>query len=62
MQGTAVGTGLNTDPRFGALVAEQISRETGLPFTSGKNKFYLLAGMRDTRRDEEGGVRGVMSE
>eukprot|EP00048_Salpingoeca_helianthica_P015168 m.225394 g.225394 ORF g.225394 m.225394 type:complete len:467 (-) comp16688_c0_seq1:61-1461(-) len=41
--GTAVGTGLNADPRFGGLVAAELAQLTGLPFKSGPNKFYLLA-------------------
>jgi fumarate hydratase, class II len=41
--GTAVGTGLNADPRFGALVAERIAALTGLPFVSAPNKFEALA-------------------
>jgi fumarate hydratase, class II len=41
--GTAVGTGLNADPRFGELVAARIATLTGLPFTSATNKFEALA-------------------
>src|SRR3954454_17596714 len=41
--GTAVGTGLNADPRFGELVARIIATLTGLPFTSAANKFEALA-------------------
>ncbi len=37
--GTAVGTGINADPEFGQLFAEQISAETGVAFSSMKNKF-----------------------
>jgi fumarate hydratase, class II len=37
--GTAVGTGLNADPRFGQMVARQIAKETGLGFTTAKNRF-----------------------
>jgi fumarate hydratase class II len=37
--GTAVGTGLNADPKFGAMVAKEIAREAKLPFSSAKNKF-----------------------
>lgn len=37
--GTAVGTGLNADPRFGGLVAKEVAKLSGLPFTSAKNKF-----------------------
>jgi fumarate hydratase class II len=39
MGGTAVGTGINADPRFGGMVARELARLTGLPFTSAKNKF-----------------------
>ena len=42
--GTAVGTGLNTHPKYAALAAEKISQETGLPFVSAPNKFSGLAG------------------
>jgi fumarate hydratase, class II len=41
--GTAVGTGLNADARFGELVAARIATLTGLPFTSATNKFEALA-------------------
>jgi len=41
--GTAVGTGLNTHPRFATRAAERISELTGLPFTSAPNKFEALA-------------------
>jgi len=37
--GTAVGTGLNADPRFGGMVAKEVARLSGLKFTSAKNKF-----------------------
>ena len=42
--GTAVGTGLNTDPRYANLSAERVADETGLPFVSAPNKFSGLAG------------------
>ena len=42
--GTAVGTGLNTDPRFAELVAKKIAEETGLAFVTAPNKFSALAG------------------
>jgi fumarate hydratase class II len=41
--GTAVGTGLNTHPRYAALAAERIALCTGLPFVSAPNKFAALA-------------------
>ncbi len=42
--GTAVGTGLNSPPRFGELAAARIASLTGLPFTTAPNKFAALAG------------------
>jgi fumarate hydratase class II len=41
--GTAVGTGLNTHPRFGEIVAHNIAQETGKRFTSAPNKFAALS-------------------
>ena len=41
--GTAVGTGLNADPRFGETVARILAEETGEPFTSARNKFAALS-------------------
>jgi fumarate hydratase class II len=41
--GTAVGTGLNTHPKYAQLVAQKIAAETGLPFKSAPNKFSALA-------------------
>lgn len=41
--GTAVGTGLNTHPKFAKLVAKKISELTHLPFESAPNKFSALA-------------------
>ncbi|MGL4261411.1 MAG: class II fumarate hydratase [Afipia sp.] len=41
--GTAVGTGLNSKPRFARLFAKQVATLTKLPFTSAQNKFEALA-------------------
>ena len=41
--GTAVGTGLNSKPRFATLFAKQVATLTKLPFTSAPNKFEALA-------------------
>ena len=41
--GTAVGTGLNADPRFGEVAARRIAKETGQPFVSAPNKFAALS-------------------
>ncbi len=37
--GTAVGTGINTHPRFGAEVARRLAEHTRIPFTEAKNHF-----------------------
>jgi fumarate hydratase class II len=39
--GTAVGTGLNAPPRFGALASEFIATETRLPFRPAENLFAV---------------------
>jgi fumarate hydratase class II len=41
--GTAVGTGLNADPRFAEAAAREIAVETGKPFISAPNKFAALS-------------------
>jgi fumarate hydratase, class II len=41
--GSAVGTGLNTHPKFAELTVSMIAQETGLPFIPAKNKFAALA-------------------
>ncbi|HVP87365.1 MAG TPA: class II fumarate hydratase [Casimicrobiaceae bacterium] len=41
--GTAVGTGLNTHPEFGARIAAEIAAYTKLPFVSAPNKFEAMA-------------------
>ncbi|WP_174874791.1 class II fumarate hydratase [Vogesella oryzae] len=41
--GTAVGTGLNTHPQFGARVAAQLAADSGLPFRVADNLFAALA-------------------
>jgi len=41
--GTAVGTGLNADPRFGKAAARRITQETGKPFLTAPNKFAALS-------------------
>lgn len=40
--GTAVGTGINAHPEFGAKMAEKLSELTGHPFRSSQNKFQAL--------------------
>lgn len=41
--GTAVGTGLNAHPRFGAECARRAAEITGYPFLSAPNKFFALS-------------------
>jgi fumarate hydratase class II len=41
--GTAVGTGINTHPKFGAKVAEVLAKETGVKFVEAKNHFEANA-------------------
>jgi fumarate hydratase class II len=41
--GTAVGTGLNAHPEFGARAAAEIAREVGQPFGVAPNAFAALA-------------------
>lgn len=53
--GTAVGTGINAHPRFGDMVAEEISVLTGKTFTSASNKFHAL-----TSHDEITYVHGAL--
>jgi fumarate hydratase class II len=42
--GTAVGTGLNAHPKFGARVADMLAAQTGWPFVVAGNRFAALAG------------------
>jgi fumarate hydratase, class II len=42
--GTAVGTGLNTHPKWAEAVAGKIAELTGTPFRTAPNKFAALAG------------------
>ena len=41
--GTAVGTGLNSSPKFARAFARHVAKITKLPFTSAANKFEALA-------------------
>ncbi|BBD79309.1 class II fumarate hydratase [Aerosticca soli] len=42
--GTAVGTGINTDPKFGPAVARALKRLTGIRFEAADNYFEGIAG------------------
>ena len=54
--GTAVGTGLNAHPRFGDLVAEKLTAETGKSFTAAENKFAALSA-HDAMVDASAAIR-----
>jgi fumarate hydratase class II len=41
--GTAVGTGINAHPQFGAAVSAELARRTGIPFVPSRNYFESLA-------------------
>jgi len=56
--GTAVGTGLNTDPEFPELAAEYIAEETGLPFREADNHFEAQAA-HDAMSEAHGALRVV---
>jgi fumarate hydratase, class II len=56
--GTAVGTGINTHPKFGAKVAEYLHKETGVPFVEAKNHFEANAN-RDGLVDCSGQLRVI---
>lgn len=45
--GTAIGTGINADPRFGKQVAKVLTEMTGAKFESADNKFEGLAAQDD---------------
>ncbi len=56
--GTAVGTGLNTHPQFGAKGADVLARETGLPFVEANNHFEANAN-RDGLVECSGELRSI---
>jgi fumarate hydratase class II len=54
--GTAVGTGINAHPKFGAKVAVLLGEHTGIEFTSAVSKFEAL-GSQDTAVEASGQLR-----
>ena len=56
--GTAVGTGINTHPQFGARVAEVLAKETGVPFREAMNHFEANAN-RDGLVECSGQLRSI---
>lgn len=59
--GTAVGTGINAHPDFGAITAEEITRITGLPFESSANKFHALTS-HDDMVYVHGAIKGLAAD
>ncbi len=58
--GTAVGTGINTHPEFGARVAQVLAVETGLKFVEATNHFEANA-QRDGLVECHGDLRAIAS-
>ncbi len=58
--GTAVGSGINTHPEFGRRVAEELARETGIPFVEAVNHFEANA-QRDGLVECHGQLRVIAS-
>jgi fumarate hydratase, class II len=54
--GTAVGTGINTHPGFGGLVAARLEAATGISFHSASSKFEGIAA-----RDAQVALAGVLN-
>ncbi len=59
--GTAVGTGLNAHPDFGALTAAKISEYTGSKFVSAENKFYALTS-KDSVAAAHGSLKALAAD
>ena len=56
--GTAVGTGLNAPPGFGAQIAAVIANLTGYPFRTAPNKFAAQGGL-DAMVNASAGLRAL---
>ncbi|MDX8401480.1 MAG: lyase family protein, partial [Mariprofundaceae bacterium] len=56
--GTAVGTGLNTHPEFGARVAAALSEDYGIAFCEAENHFEAQAA-QDAAVELSGALRGL---
>jgi fumarate hydratase class II len=54
--GTAVGTGINADPEFGARIAAKLAQRTGQPFVEAENHFSAQAA-QDTAVELSGQLR-----
>ena len=56
--GTAVGTGINTHPEFGKLIAKELNKITGIKFIEAKNHFEAQA-TQDSTLQVSGALRGL---
>lgn len=56
--GTAIGTGLNADPRFGPQVVARIANASGLPFTRSRNLFAGISS-QDASLELSAQLRGL---
>ena len=56
--GTAVGTGINSPPGFGASVIALVAEQTGLPLTEARNHFEAQ-GARDGLVEASGALRTI---
>jgi fumarate hydratase, class II len=56
--GTAAGTGINAPPGFGARVAAELARVTGIPFVQAPNLFEAMQN-RDAAVEVSGALRAV---
>jgi fumarate hydratase class II len=56
--GTAVGTGINTHPEFGGLVAARLSASTGVEFAEASNHFEAQA-TRDCVVEASGALKTI---
>jgi len=56
--GTAVGTGLNAHPDFGARTIDAVARATGIPFRPAENRFEAM-GAQDPLVSASGALKGV---
>ncbi|MCS4306631.1 fumarate hydratase class II [Rheinheimera pacifica] len=54
--GTAVGSGINADPRFAAAFCRQLSSNTGMPFRPADN-FFSAIGSQDTAVATSGALK-----
>jgi len=56
--GTAIGTGLNADPRFGPQVVNRIAKASGIPFVRSRNLFAAISS-QDASLELSAQLRGL---